>query len=269
LTQSSTKFHKINSNNTLKDTYNERFNSALETHTPSLDHFSKPLPLLHPQHNQWGPLHTRDWEPVTITPQALSLVEKAELVQVRSTLRVRDQQSMSMQDGCKVYMDSYMASTGSCFMVTWTIFKNHLLEGGLIQNRDTIYGFPNAHNRWLILFYHVWGSTCMNRNHWNSIWLRARSHMTSQYTWRSMTTLHDFGGVLGWPLDTFLLGSHNFMVMALGSCVKWPWDHLFTWAIAILIHFYTHTILLCKFCVHIRATSHMGQESWSWNCENP
>ena len=26
-----------------------------------------------------------------------------------------------MQDGCKVYMDSYMASDGSCFMVTWTI----------------------------------------------------------------------------------------------------------------------------------------------------
>ena len=37
-----------------------------------------------------------------------------------------------------------------------------------------------------------------------------------------MTTLYDFGGVLGQPLDTFLLGSHNFMVMALGSCVKWP-----------------------------------------------
>ena len=31
-----------------------------------------------------------------------------------------------------------------------------------------------------------------------------------------MTTLHDFGGVLGWPLETFLLGSHNFMVTALG-----------------------------------------------------
>jgi hypothetical protein len=42
-----------------------------------------------------------------------------------------------MQDGCKVYMDSYMASNGSCFMVTWTIFKNHLLEVGLTQNRET------------------------------------------------------------------------------------------------------------------------------------
>ena len=36
-----------------------------------------------------------------------------------------------MQDGCKVYMDSYMTSNGSRFMVTWTILKNHLLEIGL------------------------------------------------------------------------------------------------------------------------------------------
>ena len=41
-----------------------------------------------------------------------------------------------MQDGCKVYMDSYMALNGPCFMVTWTIFKNHLLEIDLIQNRE-------------------------------------------------------------------------------------------------------------------------------------
>jgi hypothetical protein len=40
----------------------------------------------------------------------------------------------AMQDGCKVHVDSYMASNGSCFMVTWTIFKNHLLEEGLTQN---------------------------------------------------------------------------------------------------------------------------------------
>ena len=41
-----------------------------------------------------GPLHTRDWEPVTITLQALSLVGKAEPVQVRVTLRLRDQRSI-------------------------------------------------------------------------------------------------------------------------------------------------------------------------------
>ena len=84
-----------------------------------------------------GPLHTRDWEPVTIKLQALSLVENAEPVQVRFTVRLRDQQSMWMQYGCKVHMDSYMASNGSCFMVTWTVFKNHLLEVRLTQNRET------------------------------------------------------------------------------------------------------------------------------------
>ena len=46
--------------------------------------------------------------------------------------------------------------------------------------------------------------------------------MTSHYTWRSVTTLHNFGGALGQPLGHFLLGSHNLMVTALGSCVKWP-----------------------------------------------
>ena len=44
-----------------------------------------------------------------------------------------------MQDGHNVYMDSYMASNGSCFMVIWTIFhKNHLLEVDLTQNRETM-----------------------------------------------------------------------------------------------------------------------------------
>ena len=41
-----------------------------------------------------------------------------------------------MQDGCKVYMDSYVALNGSCFIVTWSTFKNHLLEVGLTQNRE-------------------------------------------------------------------------------------------------------------------------------------
>jgi hypothetical protein len=75
---------------------------------------------------------------MTITLQALSLVEKTEPVQVRFTLRLRDQQSMWMQDGCKVNMDSYMASNGSCSMVTWIIFQNHLLEVNLAQNQETM-----------------------------------------------------------------------------------------------------------------------------------
>jgi hypothetical protein len=31
-----------------------------------------------------------------------------------------------------------MALNGSCYMVTWTTSKNHLLEVGLTQNRETM-----------------------------------------------------------------------------------------------------------------------------------
>jgi hypothetical protein len=62
-----------------------------------------------------------------------------------------------MQDECKVYVDSYMTSNGSCFMVTWTIFKNHMLEVHLTQNRETDRGTHNAHDCWFILLYHVRG----------------------------------------------------------------------------------------------------------------
>ena len=61
-----------------------------------------------------------------------------------------------------------------------------------------------------------------------------------------MTTLHDFGGVLGWPLDTFFRLSH-FMVKALGLFVMWSlcWalptshkvDNLYL-VIFLLIHLY-------------------------------
>jgi hypothetical protein len=43
-----------------------------------------------------------------------------------------------MQEGCKVYMDSYIALNISYYMVTWIIFKNHLLVVGLTQNRETL-----------------------------------------------------------------------------------------------------------------------------------
>jgi hypothetical protein len=148
-----------------------------------------------------GPLHTQDWEPMTITLQALSLVEKAELVQVRFTLHSRDQHSMWMQDGCKAYMDSYMdsymASNGSCSMVSWIIFNNHLLEVGLTQIQETM-ALRTLTTVGLFYFHHVykfieiafgWGPS--------HVWL----HTTLEDPW---PTLHDFEGVLGWPLDTFL-----------------------------------------------------------------
>ena len=38
----------------------------------------------------------------------------------------------------KGYMASYIACNGLCFMVTWIIFKNHLLEASLTKNQETM-----------------------------------------------------------------------------------------------------------------------------------
>jgi hypothetical protein len=59
-----------------------------------------------------------------------------------------------MQDGYKVYMDSSMASYGSCFKVTWTILKNHFLEVGLTQNQETM-ALQTLITVDLFYFYHV------------------------------------------------------------------------------------------------------------------
>ena len=73
--------------------------------------------------------------------------------------------------------------------------------GGRPNTKPGDHGTPNAHNRWFILFYHVWGPAWIEI-HWNSIWLRARSHTTSHFEgpWSHYLILE---GVLGRPLDTF------------------------------------------------------------------
>ena len=77
--------------------------------------------------------------------------------------------------------------------------KHHFLEVSLTQNRQ-IMALRTLTTVDLFYFYHVWGLAWINI-YWNSIWLRARSHMASHYTWGSVTTLHDLEGVLGQPLD--------------------------------------------------------------------
>ena len=152
------------------------------------------------------PLLTRDWDPMTITLQALSLVEKAGPVQACFTLCLRDHWITWMQDGCKVCMDSYMAWSRSCFMVPWTTFKNHLLEVGLTLNRETM-----ALRTLIMCKDPAWIEI-----HWNNIWLRAR-HILLHTMVRCLILEVCWDG-----LWTLFLGSHNFMVTALGSCVKWP-----------------------------------------------
>jgi hypothetical protein len=127
------------------------------------------------------------------------------------TLRLRDQHSTWMQDGCKIYK----ASNGSRFIVTRTIFKTHLLEGGLTQNWEN-HGTLNTHNCWFIILYHAREPTWI-QTHWNSVWLRAQSHTTSHYLegpWPHY--LHDFGSALGTAFGHFPFGLSQFLM---GSCV--------------------------------------------------
>jgi hypothetical protein len=92
--------------------------------------------------------------------------------------------------------------------IEWIMFHDHLhyfQESPLAGRPNTKlgdHGTLNAHNCWFILLYHVRGPAWIEI-HWNSIWLRTRSHMTLHCTWGSVTTLHDFGDVLIRPLDTF------------------------------------------------------------------
>ena len=112
--------------------------------------------------------------------------------------------------------------------IEWIMFHGHLdyflkivfLEVGLTQ-----YQTPNAHNRWFILFYHAWGPAWVE-NHWNNIWWTTRSHMASHYTWGSVTTLHDFGGVLSRPLDTSfwaLIVSRSQLLACVWNSHESPW----------------------------------------------
>ena len=120
-----------------------------------------------------GPLHTRDWEPVT---NHSSTCVGGNGGAGPSSLHTPLEGPTEYISECKMdvkhsYMDYYMASNTSCFMVTWTIFKNRLLEIGLLPQNWGGHDIPNAHNCWYILFCHVWGLAWIDI-HWDSIWLK-------------------------------------------------------------------------------------------------
>ena len=151
-----------------------------------------------------GSLHTRDWEPVTSTLRALSLVGKAEPgpSSIHTTLEGPTEYICKCKIGCKVCVVSCVASIGSCVHGCLDFFQKPLLGGRSITKLGD-HGTSNVHNCWFILFCHVWGPAWIEI-HRNSVWLRVRSHMASHCTWGYVTTLHDCGGVLGRSLDTFL-----------------------------------------------------------------
>ena len=90
------------------------------------------------------------------------------------------------------------------------------LFGGRPNTKPGDHNTLNAHNRWFILLYHVWRRAWIEI-HWNSIWLRARSHMISHHTWgvRDHTTWFWRCVETGRPLDTFFWALTIFVVMAL------------------------------------------------------
>jgi len=88
-------------------------------------------------------------------------------------------------------------------------------------------GRPWCSERWQPLIYsiyHAWGPAWIEI-YWNSIWLRAQSHMTSHYTWGYVTTLHDFGGILGRALDTFCWALTISWSRLLAHVWPYPWGH--------------------------------------------
>ena len=117
-----------------------------------------------------GPLHTRDWGPVTRPLQALSLVGNAEPVRVRLPTTL---------DGPTEYVNCKMdvKSTG---LPTWHEMDHVSWLLGLFSKpsfgdksntKPGDCGIPNAHNRWFILFNHVWRPAWIDI-HWNNIWLK-------------------------------------------------------------------------------------------------
>ena len=126
-----------------------------------------------------------------------------------------------MQDGCKVYIDSYMASKEWCFKVIWITFKNHLVESSLTTKtkRPWHSEIPQPFIHYIL--------SCVRTPHMNIISIEIAFGWRLSHIWLHSTLegpwfhyIHDFGGVLGQPLDHVLLGCHNFMVTALGSCVS-------------------------------------------------
>jgi hypothetical protein len=93
------------------------------------------------------------------------------------------------------------------------------------------HGTPHAHNRWFILLYHVWGPSLK--------WHLVEGPVTYDFTLHSwsMTTLHDFQGVLdglwslsfrlsqfqrSWLLAHVWSGPKEFWHCA-SSSIKWHW----------------------------------------------
>ena len=130
-----------------------------------------------------GPLHTWDWEAHGHYTSSTLIGGKGETgpSSLPTTL-----------EGPAEYVNARWMSSLHGFVhgMQWIMFHGHLdyfqkpLLGGRSNTKPGDHGTSNAHNRWFIVFYHVWGPAWIDI-HGNSIWLRAWSHMTSHTTLES------------------------------------------------------------------------------------
>jgi hypothetical protein len=103
--------------------------------------------------------------------------------------------------------------------------------GGRPNTKLGDHGTPNTHHHLFIVFYHVWRPARIKISlkiafgwGFGHIWL----HTTWFWRW------------LGTAFGHFVLGSYNFMVTALGSCVKWPLVLSTLLAVALAIRMWTY-----------------------------
>ena len=126
----------------------------------------------------WGPLRRRDWVPVSIAPSSTLLGGKG---------------AAGPSSGPTEYVNARWMQSLHGFLhgIEWIMFHgySHCFQkssrGGRPNTIRGDYGTLNAHNRWFILFDHVWGSAWIEI-HWNSIWLRVDHiwlHTTLEDPW--------------------------------------------------------------------------------------
>ena len=104
-------------------------------------------------HSNWGPaFHTRDWEPVTITIQALlSFVGKGGAGP--SSLHIALEGLTEYVNARWMRKSAWIPTWHQMDHVTWSLglfSNNHLLEVGLTQ-KPANHGTLNVHNRWFIM----------------------------------------------------------------------------------------------------------------------
>ena len=75
-----------------------------------------------------GPLHTRNWRPVTIAFWDLSWIEKAKTVQIHFTLEGEDPSTQQNYHRWMVSMNFCMAYYNWCFIVCQNLRQTHLQE---------------------------------------------------------------------------------------------------------------------------------------------